>query len=246
MASQQWQLHLFSLVFVAGFVVWDVIYMRRLRRNATETARLNLYRSIVIVLWATALVACLLTRNTFFRLSPNPFAAQLRFEQLSSGFVLGFGMALLVGLLLPILLVRCSANFANIIRKQLKSIAFILPATAQQRRWWVLVSLTAGVCEEVLYRGYLTYYGTQVLGLGPWAAALAAAGAFSLAHTYQGWKGVLQTFLLGMVFMGFYWLTGSLLLSMAMHFVIDVRIILMIPKGGISNEGEGLATASLA
>jgi membrane protease YdiL (CAAX protease family) len=59
----------------------------------------------------------------------------------------------------------------------------LLPNTAVERAAFVLLSLTAGVCKEVLYRGFLIrFLHESVLAL-PMAGALAASALiFGLGH----------------------------------------------------------------
>lgn len=54
-----------------------------------------------------------------------------------------------------------------------------------------------------------------------------AAAGFGLAHAYQGPAGVLTTGVLGGVLAAVYLQSGSLLLPMALHTVIDLRFLLV-------------------
>jgi len=47
----------------------------------------------------------------------------------------------------------------------------LLPRTSAERRLAVAVSMTAGICEEVLYRGLLIALAVDLLGLSVWGAA---------------------------------------------------------------------------
>jgi hypothetical protein len=38
------------------------------------------------------------------------------------------------------------------------ALAFLLPSTKDERRWWWIVWLTAGICEEAWYRGFVLHY----------------------------------------------------------------------------------------
>ena len=54
------------------------------------------------------------------------------------------------------------------------------------------------------------------------AAALLSAIGFGLAHAYQGLANVPRIIVVGGIFAGLYWLTGSLWLSMLLHAVVDM------------------------
>lgn len=104
----------------------------------------------------------------------------------------------------------------------------VLPRTAAERRLFTVVGVTAGVCEEWLYRGFFLAVVAAVAGGLPDEALVVVAGvAFGLAHAYQGWAGVLTTGLLGGVLAALYLSTGSLLLPVLLHAAIDLRFLLV-------------------
>ncbi|MPQ99256.1 CPBP family intramembrane metalloprotease [Modestobacter sp. I12A-02628] len=104
----------------------------------------------------------------------------------------------------------------------------LLPRSPAERRLFALVGVTAGVCEEWLYRGFFL---AVVAALAPSAPAgvlvLLAAVAFGAAHAYQGLAGVLTTGVLGGVLAALYLQTGSLLLPVLLHAAIDLRFLLV-------------------
>ncbi|MGY1803929.1 CPBP family intramembrane glutamic endopeptidase [Blastococcus sp. SYSU D00922] len=104
----------------------------------------------------------------------------------------------------------------------------LLPRTAGERRLFTLVGVTAGVCEEWLYRGFfLAVVAALAGGLPDPALVLVAAVAFGLAHAYQGTVGVVTTGVLGGVMAAVYLDTGSLLLPVLLHALIDLRFLLV-------------------
>jgi uncharacterized protein len=70
------------------------------------------------------------------------------------------------------------------------------------------VSITAGFCEEFLFRGYFIWVFAPWLGW--WGAATLSLAIFAVAHIYQGWNGVLRTGIMGAVFTLLVWLSESL------------------------------------
>lgn len=60
--------------------------------------------------------------------------------------------------------------------RQLERLRFFLPSSSLERRWFAALSITAGFCEELLFRGFLLrYLHTSPLHLGLVWATLAAA-----------------------------------------------------------------------
>lgn len=138
----------------------------------------------------------------------------------ASGVAFGIAVGALGGLTLRPLLVARSARARAGIRKQFGKLEAILPRDGRQLRWALVVSVFAGVFEEIAYRGYLmAYFGTW---FGPWGALAASSVLFGLAHTYQGFWGVIVTGLLGALFGWIYIETGSLLLPIILHAVLDI------------------------
>jgi len=109
----------------------------------------------------------------------------------------------------------------------------LLPRSRGERRLFALVGVTAGVCEEWLYRGFfLAVVAALAPGLPAVALVLVAGVAFGLAHAYQGLAGVLTTGVFGALLAGVYLSTGSLLLPVLLHAAIDLRFLL-VPSSAV-------------
>lgn len=110
--------------------------------------------------------------------------------------------------------------------RALRSVGSLLPRTDSERRLFGGVALTAGIAEEVVYRGFGIAILAAVSSQLPWWGLVAVAGAgFGLAHAYQGLAGILTTGLLGAVLAAVYLDTGSLLLAVLLHSLIDLRFL---------------------
>ena len=114
------------------------------------------------------------------------------------------------------------------LRRQAGGFLALLPTTRDERLTFVPLAITAGICEEVLYRGFLAAY---VGWLAPSATSteivVVTSIAFGLAHLYQGPIGIVVTGVLGAV-LGFLVVDGgSLYPAMAVHALIDLRIVLL-------------------
>jgi membrane protease YdiL (CAAX protease family) len=97
----------------------------------------------------------------------------------------------------------------------------LVPLTLDEYRRFVALALSAGVWEELMFRGFLIAYAMHWIGAGP--AIVAAAAAFGLAHLYQGAAGIAKTALAGLVAGLLYWLTGSLWVPMVLHTAVDLH-----------------------
>ena len=95
----------------------------------------------------------------------------------------------------------------------------LLPHTQAERRLFVVVSVTAGVCEEILYRGFLAWYLSA--WMGPVAAVVLASLLFGAGHVYLGLSQVPKTAFIGLIFGVVVALTGSLFPAMLLHGAVD-------------------------
>jgi membrane protease YdiL (CAAX protease family) len=94
------------------------------------------------------------------------------------------------------------------------------PGTRAELAVFILVALTAGVWEELLYRGFLIWFLAPLTGsIG---AVVLSSLVFGLGHIYQGTKGVLFTSAIGLLFAAAFVLTHSLWWLMAAHALIDI------------------------
>lgn len=96
----------------------------------------------------------------------------------------------------------------------------IAPRTFGEFAAFTPVAITAGVWEELFYRGFLMWFFAPIGGIA--GAAVISSAIFGLGHAYQGLAGVLRTTLAGLVFAAFYWATGSLWWLMILHAAVDV------------------------
>jgi hypothetical protein len=75
----------------------------------------------------------------------------------------------------------------------------ILPQSVVEMLPYAALAMTAGLCEEFLYRGFaMTALARD--GLAVWAVILLSSILFGLAHLYQGSAGLVGTLLVGAVF----------------------------------------------
>jgi membrane protease YdiL (CAAX protease family) len=82
------------------------------------------------------------------------------------------------------------------------------------------LSVSAGVCEEFIFRGYLIWAFQPLFG--SWGAAALSVIAFAAAHSYQGVKGALAVGVLGILFTLVVLTCGSLWPAMALHALVDM------------------------
>ncbi|MGA9392272.1 MAG: CPBP family intramembrane glutamic endopeptidase [Candidatus Sulfotelmatobacter sp.] len=80
-----------------------------------------------------------------------------------------------------------------------ESLGFLNPRGVVEVTLWVMMSMTAGFCEELVYRGYLQKQFLALTGSAA-LAVLAQAVLFGVGHWYQGGKQVITITVLGLLF----------------------------------------------
>lgn len=102
------------------------------------------------------------------------------------------------------------------------ALARLLPSTVAERLTWVLVSVSVGFCEEVVYRGYLQQQlsaasRSVVIGMG------LSAVLFGIAHLEQGPAVAARSAVYGLLLGLLARWRRSLLPGIACHIGIDLR-----------------------
>ncbi len=234
-----WADHLLFLVLAVAVPVRARIFgMRRLERASEEDLpriKPGFYRRALVVQWILLAIVLVLWR--WEGRSWISLGLVLR----RTGGLIGVmvGVAIVLGLLLRQgrVVPRDEEALAQL-RDRTRHLGRMLPTTPRERSWFFALSVTAGICEEVLYRGYLIWYlGSWAawlmlgasLGGSPfaphafWLAAVASALVFGLGHSYQGRRGVLLTAVVGLFLAAVYWITRSLYAGMLIHALMDVH-----------------------
>lgn len=117
----------------------------------------------------------------------------------------------------------------------------LAPHTRSELIWWVALSLSAGFCEEFIFRGYLIFAFQPMLGL--WGAAIFSVVVFAAGHAHQGAKGVLATGVVGSLLTLVVLILGSLLPAMALHALADIGqgVIAWVAFRKVQSEGDLVA-----
>ncbi len=117
----------------------------------------------------------------------------------------------------------------------------LLPVTLIEYLPYSALAVTAGVCEEFIYRGFLLAALFRT-GLPVWAGVVLTSALFGLAHAYQGRAGILSTGIFGVVLalgrLGF----GSLVPVMMWHAGLDLAAGIAGPRYLLGQEMAAAGT----
>jgi membrane protease YdiL (CAAX protease family) len=81
----------------------------------------------------------------------------------------------------------------------LRAMKPLLPQGPLEMGVWVILCVTAGFCEEVVFRGYFQRQFLALTGSINTAIILQAV-VFGMGHMYEGWKGVITIMVYGALF----------------------------------------------
>jgi uncharacterized protein len=215
---------LLILIVLATLVPWrGAVRVRGLLRKLGlgTTERLFLYASTIAYQW---LIAAVVAWRAFSRrLSPTDLGLALS-DPLRT--------AAIATALTTLLCVNQWASLRRIIQvpDTQRGLMFriaerIMPRTLGETVVFAALACTAGLSEEFLYRGFVFavfagMFATSALAI--WIAAILSSAWFAIAHLYQGQRGIITTFVVGMLFSLVRIWSRSLIPSMAAHAGIDL------------------------
>ena len=211
-----------EIILLTSFVILPLYdYVKgestKLQVLSGELTRVRCYQQTLVFLWLPTLLLLVHLWSSELSAADLGIAISLNINQ-------AIAFLLLVLLLAYFLFALWETKQSELKKQQaaaqMEEVAWLMPTNKKELNWFVFgVSATAGICEELLFRGYLIHYLTEQIGL-PLAVIISSA-LFGLCHSYQGWKNVLRTGFLGLVFALIYLWSGSLILVIILHFAID-------------------------
>lgn len=190
------------------YIVWKVWASRaKLSEMKVLPARSRHYTSTLIgeafLVFISLAVAYALGLRLFPRVVPTP-------ADLMMGLI---ACVALVLFMIP--------RWKAAVKKGSRRLYFLMPEGPKEKALWVAVSAAAGFCEEITYRGVLYWVLIALTGQW-WLAALVSALIFAGAHANQSWLSMAIIFGFALVFQALAIRTGSLYVSMLVHFLYDV------------------------
>lgn len=192
----------------------------------TSSERVLLYLSTIAFQWAA--VAVILWRSLAHHLSWASLGVALPHPVRSLTVAAGVSIILVFN---QVHAIRRVAELPYESRGIVPKLAEkLLPRTSSEAWGGFLLVLTVALCEEFIYRGFVEAVFASAFSGSALAGAFISAAFFALAHMYQGRKGLITTFAVGLIFSAARIWTGSLLPSIIIHFAVDFSVALAALK----------------
>lgn len=144
------------------------------------------------------------------------------------GIAIGAATGVVLALvLLTVLAIRATKQSGDGLQS-IGDIQSMLPRNRQELLLTGVMSVNAGVVEELLFRLALPALVFGATGNAV-AAVVAPLVLFGSMHLYQGMAGVIGTAVVGSIMMAVYVLSGSILWPIILHALFDLRTLVLLP-----------------
>jgi membrane protease YdiL (CAAX protease family) len=209
---------LFILVVAVPLVgIWDFRRLMRWTEEGRQDARIKVYNWILGMEWGMTLGFI----AWWFGSGRDLETLGLVPSYHGWGWLaLGVGLAASGYMLWQMVTVPGKPKELEKLRGQMGDLSALVPQNAAENRAFSMVSVTAGICEEIVYRGVLM--GALIPALGLWPAVAISSVVFGMGHMYQGMAGIVKTTLVGLFMALLTVFSGSLLIAIILHSIIDL------------------------
>ena len=244
-----------SLVLIAWLLLGEPLLGRWSHRRLLAAldagqpgARLRFYRSWTSMAWVLAAVTALVVLAHGWSAAEVGLCWPQAMGRVSLGFLGGMAGALIAGAVVGVGLSRRKRRSAVATAPRVvggDKLLRMLPHGRAERWGFAALAVTAGLTEEWIWRGFAAaalHAAWPQLPMLPSVVVLALA--FGWAHVYQGLGGMFATAILGGLFAWLYLSSGSLLLPMLLHVLVDLRALLVPVGTGASHPQTDVQTST--
>jgi membrane protease YdiL (CAAX protease family) len=167
----------FVLALIATLAYWGKLRADQMRAMLNPD-RVKIYERTILSEWLVlglVLVGVWLNGSSLFAVLGDRWRSGRQFLR-----DVGIGLLFLIASIMVTSIVGSHGSTDD------KATHFLLPQGKVEIALWVVLSITAGICEEAVYRGYLQKQFMALTKSVP-AGIFFPALAFGVAHSYQGW-----------------------------------------------------------
>ena len=221
----------FALILLFLGIALPLLGRRRVRQlmqspSTTKLDRLSLYASTLAFQWFAAGV--ILWRAAAHGLRATQLGLAIENPYLTVTVATVLAVFVLMNQLISLRRLAARPAEAQGLLPQLALKLF--PQDDVERLAFFALVVTVAICEELIYRGFVQRVFQDWSNGAVLAGVVGSAIYFSIAHLYQGRRGLASTFIVGLVFAGTRAWTGSLLPPIAAHFVADITVGILAPS----------------
>ncbi|MFD0697760.1 CPBP family intramembrane glutamic endopeptidase [Paenibacillus sp. GCM10027628] len=208
-------MNIVSVLLIVFFPLLGFVYYR----NLSKLGKIRFY--LHLIGWYWALTASLYALNKDLHIVTIDKIKAPPLVQICMWTVI---IMWLVSEVLPVVLALSSSQYRNLVKQEVIT-NDSMPLTKSERKVFILVAITVGFCEEVLWRGLMPALFRD-FSMAAWMSFVVAAVFFSFGHFVQGWRGIINSFILSVMLTLIFLLSGSLLIPIILHILYDYRLVL--------------------
>lgn len=171
--------HTLALILGEGFIIFRAASHAGQMRSAADFHRIQMYSRTILSEWlgfAFVILGVWLAGSSFSSVLGQRWRS-------ARDFFRDFGIGVAFSVLSTILLSGIADHLSG--PDPDRTIRFLMPHGRVEMMMWIALSITAGICEETIYRGYLQRQFIAFTRNVP-AGIIISGLAFGLAHSYQG------------------------------------------------------------
>lgn len=228
------------MLFYTYSVVIDIRDMKKYENTIiTETARTKFYQECILYGWIPVFIIFV-----FVALTPlSLYDIGMRRITMSNInwlniMIFGVFFIITITLLYQTVMYLMSEEYRRQLEEQVKNsqqkhyertIDLLIPRSIKEKKYFFLTSLTAGIGEEIVWRGTILFLLEDIFpAMHMVGVVLIASALFGLCHCYQGMRGVIKTGIGGIFFMLLYLVTDSLFFGIVLHFMFDFSLAFLL------------------
>ena len=223
-----WDFALILLFFATAVPILGRRRIQKLLRieRTSKAERLTLYASTVVFQWLAA--ALILWRSAIHGISRATLGLGLPNPPLAITLAIVLAALILANQLISLHRLATTPNAPQGILPQLAVKLF--PQDNTERVAFFVLVVTVSICEELIYRGFAQRVfqdlsrGLVLVGI------IGSAVMFAIAHAYQGRRGLISTFIVGLLFSAVRAWSGTLLATAIAHFTADLTAGFLAPS----------------
>ena len=226
------------VLWLAFAALLALLVLRTIRRDRREYQRFKRYRTTLrrqamLRKWLRDSVLSIGLLSVVLLALSWQFITPLRYQLQSWIPILPWvGWALVIG----IVLVFAGLTAAGLVAARrtpeepimIGDIGAMLPRNKQELRLGWALSINAGISEELMFRLAVpaVLYGASGSAI---LALVVSVLLFGALHSYQGVTGVVGTSIVGLAMMFAYVATGTILVPIVVHILVDLRSLVLLP-----------------
>ena len=221
----------FALILLFLGIAVPLLGRRRVRQlmqrpSTTKENRLTLYASTIAFQWIAS--GIILWRTAAHGISTAELGLGVPRPRATLALAIGVVFLVLLNQIFGLkkLATQPAANQGLVPQLAQK----LFPQDQLERLAFFALVVTVAVCEEFIYRGFVQHVMHELSAGSAYIAVVSSAVFFSFAHLYQGRRGLISTFTVGILFGVTTAVTLSLIPSIAAHFAADFSAGTLAPR----------------